>query len=134
MLCMMGCVTGLFIPVLMMGGVLGRMCHELAVTIGVAILVRGFVPPTLTPMLCSRFLRPPKEAKHGRFYEATERVYQRSLAFYERTLGWVMDHRPATMAFSLGILVATGLLYPFVPKGFIPTEVHWQIPATTETL
>jgi HAE1 family hydrophobic/amphiphilic exporter-1 len=127
-------LTAVFIPVLLMGGILGRLFHEFAVTIGVAILVSGFVSLTLTPMLCSRFLRPPKEAKHGRFYEATERVYQRSLAFYERTLGWVMDHRPATMAFSLGILVATGLLYPFVPKGFIPTEDQGQIQGTTETL
>ena len=127
-------LTAVFIPVLLMGGILGRLFHEFAVTIGVAILVSGFVSLTLTPMLCSRFLRPPKEAKHGRFYEATERVYQRSLAFYERTLGWVMDHRPATMLFSLGILVATVLLYPFVPKGFIPTEDQGQIQGTTETL
>jgi len=127
-------LTAVFIPVLLMGGILGRLFHEFAVTIGVAILVSGFVSLTLTPMLCSRFLRPPKEAKHGRFYEATERVYQRGLAFYQRTLGWVMDHRPATMVFSLGILVATALLYPFVPKGFIPTEDQGQIQGTTETL
>jgi HAE1 family hydrophobic/amphiphilic exporter-1 len=127
-------LTAVFIPVLLMGGILGRLFHEFAVTIGVAILVSGFVSLTLTPMLCSRFLRPPKEAKHGRFYEATERVYQRGLAFYERTLGWVMDHRPATMLFSLGILVATVLLYPFVPKGFIPTEDQGQIQGNTETL
>src|SRR5258707_2230201 len=80
-------LTAVFIPVLLMGGILGRLFHEFAVTIGRAILVSGFVSLTLTPMLCSRFLRPPKEAKHGRFYEATERVYQRSLAFHERTLG-----------------------------------------------
>jgi len=127
-------LTAVFIPVLLMGGILGRLFHEFAVTIGVAILVSGFVSLTLTPMLCSRFLRPPKEAKHGRFYEATERVYQRSLAFYERTLGWVMDHRPATMVFSGGILAATMLLYPFVPKGFIPTEDQGQIQGNTETL
>ncbi|PYP38534.1 MAG: acriflavine resistance protein B, partial [Gemmatimonadetes bacterium] len=127
-------LTAVFIPVLLMGGILGRLFHEFAVTIGVAILVSGFVSLTLTPMLCSRFLRPPKEAKHGRFYEATERVYQRGLALYERTLGWVMDHRPQTMLFSLGILVATVLLYPFVPKGFIPTEDQGQIQGTTETL
>ncbi len=127
-------LTAVFIPVLLMGGILGRLFHEFAVTIGVAILVSGFVSLTLTPMLCSRFLRPPKEAKHGRFYEATERVYQRGLALYERTLGWVMDHRPATMLFSLGVLVATVVLYPFVPKGFIPTEDQGQIQGTTETL
>ncbi len=127
-------LTAVFIPVLLMGGILGRLFHEFAVTIGVAILVSGFVSLTLTPMLCSRFLRPPKEAKHGRFYEATEGVYRRSLALYQRTLGWVMDHRRTTIWFSLGILVATALLYPFVPKGFIPTEDQGQIQGTTETL
>ena len=127
-------LTAVFIPVLLMGGILGRLFHEFAVTIGVAILVSGFVSLTLTPMLCSRFLRPPKEAKHGRFYETTERVYQRGLRLYERSLIWVMDHRPATMVFSAGILVATLLLYPFVPKGFIPTEDQGSIQGNTLTL
>jgi HAE1 family hydrophobic/amphiphilic exporter-1 len=117
-----------------MGGILGRLFHEFAVTIGVAILVSGFVSLTLTPMLCSRFLRSPKEERHGRWYEATERVYQRVLAYYERTLAWVMDHRPATMVFSLGILVGTLLLYRLVPKGFIPTEDTGSIQGTTEVL
>jgi len=127
-------LTAVFIPVLLMGGILGRLFHEFAVTIGVAILVSGFVSLTLTPMLCSRFLRPPKEEQHGRWYQATERVYQRGLAAYERSLGWVMDHRPLAMVFSLGILLATGVLYVFVPKGFIPTEDTGQIQGTTETL
>jgi HAE1 family hydrophobic/amphiphilic exporter-1 len=127
-------LTAVFIPVLLMGGIIGRLFHEFAVTIGVAILVSGFVSLTLTPMLCSRFLRPPKEARHGRWYEATERVYQRSLAWYERSLGWVMDRRGLAMLFSLGILAATGLLFRFVPKGFIPTEDTGQIQGTTETL
>ncbi|HEV2670380.1 MAG TPA: efflux RND transporter permease subunit [Gemmatimonadales bacterium] len=127
-------LTAVFIPVLLMGGILGRLFHEFAVTIGVAILVSGFVSLTLTPMLCSRFLRPPKEAKHGRFYEATERVYQRGLALYERSLAWVMDRRPLAMVFSASILAATLVLYPFVPKGFIPTEDQGNIQANTETL
>jgi HAE1 family hydrophobic/amphiphilic exporter-1 len=127
-------LTAVFIPVLLMGGILGRLFHEFAVTIGVAILVSGFVSLTLTPMLCSRFLRPPKEQKHGRWYEATERVYQRGLAAYERSLGWVMDHRPLAMVFSLVILLATLVLYKLVPKGFIPTEDTGQIQGTTETL
>ena len=127
-------LTAVFIPVLLMGGILGRLFHEFAVTIGVAILVSGFVSLTLTPMLCSRFLRPPKEEQHGRWYQATERVYQRGLAAYARSLGWVMDHRPLAMVFSLGILLATGVLYVFVPKGFIPTEDTGQIQGTTETL
>ncbi len=127
-------LTAVFIPVLLMGGILGRLFHEFAVTIGVAILVSGFVSLTLTPMLCSRFLKPPKNAQHGRFYEATERVYQRGLGLYQRSLGWVMDHRPAAMIFSAAILAATILLYPFVPKGFIPTEDQGQIQGNTETL
>jgi HAE1 family hydrophobic/amphiphilic exporter-1 len=127
-------LTAVFIPVLLMGGILGRLFHEFAVTIGVAILVSGFVSLTLTPMLCSRFLRPPREEHHGRWYQATERVYQRVLAYYERTLGWVMNHRPAAIVFSLGILVATLGLYTLVPKGFIPTEDIGSIQGTTEVL
>jgi len=128
-------LTAVFIPVLLMGGILGRLFHEFAVTIGVAILVSGFVSLTLTPMLCSRFLRPPKEAKHGRFYEASERVYQRSLAWYERSLNWVMDRRRMAVWFSFGILAATVVLYKWVvPKGFIPTEDQGQIQGITETL
>ncbi len=127
-------LTAVFIPVLLMGGILGRLFHEFAVTIGVAILVSGFVSLTLTPMLCSRFLRPPKEQRHGRWYEATERAYQRGLAWYERSLAWVMDRRGLAVLFSLGILAATGVLYRFVPKGFIPTEDTDQIQGTTETL
>jgi len=127
-------LTAVFIPVLLMGGVVGRLFHEFAVTIGIAILVSGFVSLTLTPMLCSRFLRPPKEERHGRWYEASERVYRRVLGFYERSLGWVMDHRPATLVFSALILVATIGMFLLVPKGFIPTEDTGQITGTTETL
>ena len=127
-------LTAVFIPVLLLGGIIGRLFHEFAVTIGVAILVSGFVSLTLTPMLCSRFLRPPKEERHGRFYNATERVYQRTLAWYERSLGWVMDRRGLALIFSGVILVATAVLFNLVPKGFIPTEDTGQIQGTTETL
>ena len=127
-------LTAVFIPVLLLGGIIGRLFHEFAVTIGVAILVSGFVSLTLTPMLCSRFLRPPKEERHGRFYNATERVYQRTLAWYERSLGWVMDRRGLALIFSGVILVATAVLFKLVPKGFIPTEDTGQIQGTTETL
>ncbi len=127
-------LTAVFIPVLLMGGIIGRLFHEFAVTIGVAILVSGFVSLTLTPMLCSRFLRPPREERHGRWYEATERVYRRGLAWYERSLSWVMDRRGLAMLVSLGILAGTVVLYKLVPKGFIPTEDTGQIQGTTETL
>ena len=127
-------LTAVFIPVLLMGGLLGRLFHEFAVTIGIAILVSGFVSLTLTPMLCSRFLRPSKEAHHGRFYEATERFYQSMLGLYERTLGWVMDHRRTALLFSGGILVGTAVLFILVPKGFIPTEDIGTVSGTTETI
>ena len=127
-------LTAVFIPLLLMGGILGRLFHEFAVTIGVAILVSGFVSLTLTPMLCSRFLRPPKEEHHGRWYEATERVYQRARGWYERSLAWVMDRRGLAILFSLGILAGTVVLYKVVPSGFIPTEDTGQIQGTTETL
>jgi HAE1 family hydrophobic/amphiphilic exporter-1 len=127
-------LAAVFIPVLLMGGIIGRLFHEFAVTIGVAILVSGFVSLTLTPMLGSRFLRPTREEHHGRFYEATERVYQRGLGLYQRSLAWVMDHRPATLAFSGGILLGTVLLFATAHKGFIPTEDTGFITGTTETL
>ncbi|MGE5143820.1 MAG: efflux RND transporter permease subunit [Acidobacteriota bacterium] len=127
-------LSAVFIPVLFMGGIIGRLFHEFAVTIGVAIIVSGFVSLTLTPMLGSRFLRPPKDERHGRFYEATERVYQRWLGLYERTLGWVMDHRRLALAFSACILIGTAGLFVIVKKGFIPTEDAGFISGTTETL
>jgi HAE1 family hydrophobic/amphiphilic exporter-1 len=127
-------LTAVFIPVLFMGGLIGRLFNEFAVTIGIAILVSGFVSLTLTPMLCSRFLRPSRDERHGRFYEDSERIYQRVLSIYERSLVWVMNHRPATLVFSLAILVGTYGLYRLVPKGFLPTEDTGTIRGQTETL
>jgi HAE1 family hydrophobic/amphiphilic exporter-1 len=127
-------LSAVFIPVLLMGGIIGRLFHEFAVTIGVAIIVSGFVSLTLTPMLGSRFLRPPKDERHGRFYDATERIYQRWLGLYERTLRWVMDRRRLALAFSAAILLGTAGLFMIVKKGFIPTEDASFISGTTETL
>src|SRR3989475_4499225 len=126
-------LPAVFIPILFMGGLVGRLLHEFAVTIGTAILVSGFVSLTLTPMLCSRFLRPSREAHHGKLYEQSERVYQRVLGWYERSLDWVMNRRPAAMAFSAAILLGTGVLFVAVPKGFLPSEDSSQIFGTTET-
>ena len=86
-------LAAVFIPVFFMGGILGRLLHEFAVTIVAAILVSGLVSLTLTPMLCSRFLRPPKEERHGRLYDLTERFFQGLLALYDRTLQWVLRRR-----------------------------------------
>src|SRR6476620_10376107 len=87
-------LAAVFIPVLFMGGIVGRLLHEFAVTIGVAILVSGFVSISLTPMLCSRFLKPPHEQKHGWMYNAFERMFDGWLHVYDRTLQASLRHRP----------------------------------------
>src|ERR687888_293764 len=127
-------LAAVFIPVLFMGGIIGRLFHEFAVTIGCAILVSGFVSLTLTPMLCSRFLTPSREAHHGRLYEASERVYAGVLGWYERTLAWVMARRPLALVASAAILLATVALFRVVPKGFLPSEDNSQAFGITETV
>jgi HAE1 family hydrophobic/amphiphilic exporter-1 len=127
-------LTAVFIPLLFMGGLIGRLFHEFAVTIGVAILVSGFVSLTLTPMLCSRFLKSSAQAHHGRFYETTERYYMKVLRAYERSLGRVMEHRRMVLSISAIVLVATVALFILVPKGFLPTEDTGQINGTTEAI
>jgi hydrophobic/amphiphilic exporter-1 (mainly G- bacteria), HAE1 family len=130
-LAMTASLTAVFIPLLFMGGIIGRLFHEFAVTIGTAILVSGFVSVTLTPMLSSRFLRPPSHT-HGRLFNATERIYERILGKYESSLAWVMRHRFASLMFSLGVLVGTLFLFKVVPTGFIPTADTGQVMVTTE--
>src|SRR6476661_6840041 len=125
-------LAAVFIPVLFMGGIIGRLLHEFAVTIGVAILVSGFVSLTLTPMLASRFLRATSEATQGRFYQATERLYERVLRRYERSLAWVMARRGMTLVFSGVILVATIILFVVMPKGLFPSSDTGQLLGTTE--
>src|SRR5437867_12353069 len=125
-------LAAVFIPFLFMGGIIGKLFHEFAVTIGVAILVSGVVSLTLTPMLSSRFLRSSHDDKHGRLYETSERAYNRLLGGYERSLGWVMARRPATLVFSLIILLATAWLFVSAPKGLFPSEDTGQLLATTE--
>src|SRR3954447_1426210 len=126
-------LVAVFIPVLCLGGLIGRLFQEFAVTIGVAILVSGFVSLTLTPMLCSRWLKPGTEREHqGGFYRITERAWENSHAWYQRSLYWIMDHRPLAMAFGGLILVGTIVLGRIVPKGFIPSEDQSQLYATTE--
>jgi HAE1 family hydrophobic/amphiphilic exporter-1 len=116
-----------FIPVLFMGGIVGRLLREFAVTIAVAILVSGFVSLSLTPMLCSRFLRPPESLQHGRLYRLSERYFDRMLEAYEHSLTFVMRHRPATLAVSLLVLMLTVWLFRVIPKGFLPSEDTGQL-------
>jgi len=115
-------LAAVFLPVLFMGGILGRLLHEFAVTIGAAILVSGVVSLTLTPMLCSRFLRPPREQHHGRLYRLSEQGFDAMLGLYVRTLKPVLQHRLATMMVLLALVAGTGYLFTVIPGGFLPSE------------
>jgi hydrophobic/amphiphilic exporter-1 (mainly G- bacteria), HAE1 family len=125
-------LAAVFIPVLFMSGILGRLLHEFAVTIATAVLVSGFVSLTLTPMLCSRFVRSSHERKHGRLYAAFERFFEGMHGTYDRTLQVAMRHRRTTLAISLVVLVATGFLFYVIPKGFFPSEDTGQVRGSTE--
>ncbi len=127
-------LVAVFIPVLFMGGILGRLLHEFAVTISAAVLVSGFVSLTLTPMLCSRFLREEKEGKaaHGAIYRALESGFDAMLGFYERTLRFTIRHRRLTMAVFFIILGASAYLFVVIPKGFLPSEDTGAIFSFTE--
>ena len=125
-------LVAVFIPMLFMGGLLGRLFHEFAVTIAAAILVSGFVSLSLTPMLCSRFLRPVDHSKQSRLYQASERVFDRVLAGYDWSLKKVMKYHLTTMILSGVLLVATVGLFTLVPKGFIPSEDTSQIIGITQ--
>jgi hydrophobic/amphiphilic exporter-1 (mainly G- bacteria), HAE1 family len=125
-------LAAVFIPVLFMGGIVGRLLHEFAVTIGVAILVSGVVSLSLTPMLCSRFLRPPREEHHGRVYGAFESFFDGLLRLYERTLQLTLGHKFTTMAVSVLVLIGTAYLFVVMPKGFLPDEDQGQIFIFTE--
>ena len=125
-------LAAVFIPVLFMGGIVGRLFHEFAVTIGAAILVSGFVSLTLTPMLCSRFLRTGKAAHHGRLYAATERAFDATLRVYDRGLVWALAHPKTVLAGSAAMLVAMVPLFAAVPKGFLPSEDTGRLQVFTE--
>jgi HAE1 family hydrophobic/amphiphilic exporter-1 len=127
-------LTAVFIPVLFMGGIVGRLLHEFAVTISVAILVSGFVSISLTPMLCSRFLKPPHAQRHGRFYNVTERIFERWLRLYDWSLRLSLRYRAVTMAISIALLGGTVYLFMQVPKGFLPSEDQSRFQMSTEAI
>jgi len=124
-------LAAVFIPVLFMGGVVGRLLHEFAAVIAIAVIVSGVVSLTLTPMLCSRFLKPPAES-HGRLYRASERVFDAMLSGYRRTLQLVLRHPQMTFVVFVATLVGTAGLFMVISKGFIPDEDTGQIFAFTE--
>jgi HAE1 family hydrophobic/amphiphilic exporter-1 len=127
-------LAAVFIPVLFMGGVVGRLLHEFAVTIGVAILVSGFVSISLTPMLCSRFLKPPHAQKHGVFYNATEKMFDLWLKVYDVTLRGALRFHVVTMAVSIALLIGTVYIFGLVPKGFLPSEDQGRFNISIEAM
>jgi HAE1 family hydrophobic/amphiphilic exporter-1 len=124
-------LAAVFIPVLFMGGVVGRLLHEFAVVIGVAVVVSGIVSLSLTPMLCSRFLKEPSRS-HGALYRASERFFDGMLRTYDVSLRWVLRHRVFTLLVLVLTFVLTAVLAMRIPKGFIPNEDTGQIFAFTE--
>jgi len=125
-------LAAVFIPILFMGGILGRLFHEFAVTIAAAVLFSGFVSLTLTPAMANRILRAPGREKHGALYIAAEKIIQAALNFYRVTLAWVLRRRRATLAFSAVILILTVILFMKIPKGFIPSEDSGFLIGVTE--
>jgi multidrug efflux pump len=115
-------LIAVLIPLLFMGDVVGRLFREFAVTLSATILISAAVSLTLTPMMAAKLLRHKDESQQGRFYRASERVFERILNFYDRTLVWVLDHQPLTLMVAVGTLVATVLLFLFIPKGFFPIQ------------
>ena len=126
-------LVAIFIPLLFLTGLMGRLFREFSVTIAAAVLVSGLISLTLVPMLCSRYLGEHALAGRGRLYRATEGGYQWLVDRYSESLLVVLRHRVATMAFSLAILAATGVLFKVVPKGFIPAEDRDFIMVSTQT-
>jgi HAE1 family hydrophobic/amphiphilic exporter-1 len=125
-------LAAVFIPVLFMSGMLGRLLHEFAVTISVAVLVSGFVSLTLTPMMCSRFIRSHSHDKHGPLYMASERFFDALLHGYDTSLKFFMRHRVFTLSFSIVLTAVTAWLFVIIPKGFFPSEDTGQIFSITE--
>jgi len=121
-------LAAVFIPVLFMGGILGRLLHEFAVTIIAAVLISGFVSLTLTPMMCSRILKPHRaEGSHGRLYWAFERGFDALKNAYDLSLRWTLARQRAVLILFLAICVVTGVLFARAPKGFLPSEDSGQL-------
>ncbi len=126
-------LIAVLIPLLFMGDITGRLFREFAVTLAVTIIVSACVSLTLTPMLCAKLLRHKKEGQEeGRFYKASERVFERIIAFYGRTLEWVLEHRNLTLAVAAATLALTILLYIVIPKGFFPVQDTGEIQGISE--
>ncbi|HEX4522537.1 MAG TPA: multidrug efflux RND transporter permease subunit [Casimicrobiaceae bacterium] len=115
-------LIAVFIPILLMGGIVGRYFREFAVTLSVAILISLMLSLTMTPMMCSRLLRPDSERRHGKVYEWSERGFERVRRSYERTLDWALGHGILMMLILLAVVCLNVYLYVIIPKGFFPTQ------------
>ena len=115
-------LIAVFIPILLMGGIVGRLFREFAVTLSVAIAISLMVSLTTTPMMCARLLRPPREESHGFLYRLSDRGFEKILSFYRSTLAWVMRHQPVTLAVTLTTIGLSVYLYVIIPKGFFPQQ------------
>ena len=115
-------LIAVFIPILLMGGVVGRLFREFAVTLSVTILVSLAVSLTTTPMMCAKFLRPVREQGHNRLYRLSERGFQALINGYDRGLRWVLNHQPLTLGITMATVFLSAVLYYYVPKGFFPQQ------------
>jgi multidrug efflux pump len=125
-------LIAVLIPLLFMGDITGRLFREFAVTLSVTILISAVVSLTLTPMLCAKLLRHTDPSKQGRFYKVSEKMFEQTIAFYGRTLDWVLGHRVLTLVVAVATLVVTLLLYMVIPKGFFPVQDTGEIQGVSE--
>jgi hydrophobe/amphiphile efflux-1 (HAE1) family protein len=125
-------LIAVFIPLLFMTGIVGRLFREFAITLSVAVAVSAVVSLTLTPMMCGRLLKSEKDQPHGRFYDITERMFKAMLDWYDRGLQWVLRHQPLTLTVAIVTLIATILLYIVIPKGLLPQQDTGMITGVTD--
>jgi multidrug efflux pump len=125
-------LIAVFIPLIFMRGIVGRLFREFAITLSIAVAVSAIVSLTLTPMMCSRLLRAESKQKHGRLYNATERFFRGMLNWYDRTLQWVLRHQFLTLGIAVITLVATIWLYVLIPKGLLPQQDTGMILGITD--
>ena len=115
-------LVAVFTPILLMGGVIGRYFREFAMTLSVAIIISMLISLTTTPMMCSLLLKPHKEEKHGRIFNATEGVFDRMLGFYKRTLLWALRHQGIMLSLTVAAMITTVILFHIVPTGLFPQQ------------
>jgi hydrophobe/amphiphile efflux-1 (HAE1) family protein len=125
-------LIAVFIPLLFMTGIVGRLFREFAITLSVAVAVSAVVSLTLTPMMCGRLLKSEKDQPHGRFYNLTERMFKRMLDGYDRGLQWVLRHQALTITVAIATLIGTILLYIVIPKGLLPQQDTGLITGVTD--